>query len=54
LSSEAEHKLAETIETLAQWKVPVDFMDVRLVVNDYLDRQGFLIDFVTTALVQTG
>ena len=40
LSSEAENKLAETIETLAQWKVPVDFMDVRLLVKDYLDRQG--------------
>jgi len=55
LSAEAEHKLAEPIETLAQGKVPVDFMDVRLLVKDYLDRQGISHRrFVTTSLVQTG
>jgi len=39
LSAEAEQRLAETINTLAQWKVPVDFFDVRLLVKNYLDRQ---------------
>jgi len=31
LSAEAEQRLAETINTLAQWKVPVDFFDVRFI-----------------------
>ena len=40
LSVAVEQRLVQTIETLGQWKVPVDYIDIRLLVKDYLDRQG--------------
>jgi len=40
LSAEAEQRLAETVITLAEWKVPVDLLDLHLLVKDYRDRQG--------------
>ena len=41
LSAEAEQRLAETVITLAEWKVPVDLFDVGLLVKNNLDRGSF-------------
>ena len=40
LSDNAERTLVNTINHLANWKVPMDSFDVRLLVKGYLDKQG--------------
>lgn len=40
LSPASERHLLTTINHLTDWKVPVDSMDIRLLVKDYLDRCG--------------
>lgn len=40
LLPETEQRLVTTIEVLIEWKLPVDHVDVRLLVKDYLDRCG--------------
>src|SRR6266516_5161719 len=40
LSPTCEQHLLKTIDHLSEWKVPLDAMDVRFLVKDYLDRSG--------------
>lgn len=40
LSPQCEQRLLTTIDHLAEWKVPMDGMDIRLLVKEYLDRSG--------------
>jgi len=40
LSDDAESHLVKAIDHLAEWKVPLCAMDIRLLVKDYLDRRG--------------
>jgi len=40
LSDNAKRTLVNTINHLANWKVPMDSFDVRLLVKGYLDKQG--------------
>lgn len=40
LSAECEQRLLLTIDHLSEWKVPLDSMDIRLLVKEYLDRTG--------------
>jgi len=39
-STVAERKLVDSINQLANWKVPLDSLDVRLLVKGYLDKLG--------------
>jgi hypothetical protein len=40
LSDDTESHLLKAIDHLAEWKVPLCAMDIRLLVKDYLDRSG--------------
>jgi len=40
LSSDTESKIVDTINCMANWKIPVDSMNIRLLVKEYLDSQG--------------
>jgi hypothetical protein len=40
LSADFETHLVRSVDLLAEWKVPLDSMDVRMLVKDFLDRRG--------------
>ncbi len=40
LTDECEAFLLQAIDLLAEWKVPLQQLDIRLLVKDYLDRKG--------------
>jgi hypothetical protein len=39
LTDETEQMLVNAVNTLAQWKVPLDGLDIRCLVKSYLDKQ---------------
>ena len=40
LQSHTEEKILQIISILTDWKLPLDKLDIRLLVKDYLDRKG--------------
>jgi hypothetical protein len=40
LTDETEQLIVNAVNTLAQWKVPLDGLDIRCLVKSYLDKQG--------------